>query len=298
MAAEKEKKSMTVIKKITISGGGHHGGAWKVAFADFMTAMMAFFLCMWLLSISPEARQSISDYFSTPSVIEYQFRNFGVELTLEKLFTDLLNEPLDTVAKLFEPMDKTPNIFEFQDDKIALAYLADVLGKDAEKLEVNHSEINFVIPDNKLFRPGTSEPSSEFITIMNKVKRAVGGLENAKIRITSELFLEGVSESDPSLATVVATARLDVVQMKVKSSLEHETTDVEGVIDVKSRGAQVAAGPVTGFIHFKIRRMKDGKPRQPEKKEVPVESNFDRPAERRDLYDELNESFLREVRNK
>ncbi|MCC5758135.1 motility protein MotB, partial [Klebsiella pneumoniae] len=39
-----------VIKKITVVNGGHHGGAWKVAFADFMTAMMAFFLVMWLLA--------------------------------------------------------------------------------------------------------------------------------------------------------------------------------------------------------------------------------------------------------
>ncbi|MEY4615643.1 MAG: hypothetical protein RJB66_603 [Pseudomonadota bacterium] len=298
MAAEKEKKSMTVIKKITISGGGHHGGAWKVAFADFMTAMMAFFLCMWLLSISPEARQSISDYFSTPSVIEYQFRNFGVELTLEKLFTDLLNEPLDTVSKLFEPMDKTPNLFEFQDDKIALAFLADAVGSDAEKLEVNHSEVNFVIPDNKLFLPGTSDVTSEFITIMNHVKKAVGGLSNANISITSELYLEGVRDSDPNLANTVATSRLDLIQMKVKSSLEHDSTEVDGKTDVKPRGPQVAPGPGTGYIKFNIRRLKDSEPAKQEKKEMPKESNFDRPAETRELYDELNESFLREVRKK
>lgn len=294
-------KSLTVIKKITISGGGHHGGAWKVAFADFMTAMMAFFLCMWLLSISPEARQSISDYFSTPSVIEYQFRNFGVELTLEKLFADLLNEPLDTVAKLIEPMDKTPNLFEFNDDKIALSYLADAIGKDAEKVEVNHSEISFVIPDNKLFRSGSSEASSEFINIMNKVKKIVSGLESSKIRITSELFLEGVPGADPTIAANVATARLDYVKLKVKSSLEHETTDVEGDINVKSRGPEVAAGPVTGYIHFSIQRTKDSNSNKPEKieptKEI-REPNSEKTDHSRDLYDEINESFIKEVRKK
>jgi chemotaxis protein MotB len=293
-----KEKSITVIKKITISGGGHHGGAWKVAFADFMTAMMAFFLCMWLLSISPEARQSISDYFSTPSVIEYQFRNFGVELTLEKLFADLLNEPLDTVAKLLEPMDKTPNVFEFQDDKIALSYLAEAVGKDAERLEVNHNEISFVIPDNKLFLPGTSEVSSDFINIMNRVKKVVSGLENSKIHLVSELYLEGVPESDPAVASNVATARLDLIQMKIKSSLEHETTDVDGEIDVKSRGTAVAQSPVTGFIRFNIQRTKDAKSSQSEKKEAPKESSFDRQEKSRDLYDELNESFRKEVRKK
>lgn len=294
-----KEKSITVIKKITISGGGHHGGAWKVAFADFMTAMMAFFLCMWLLSISPEARQSISDYFSTPSVIEFQFRNFGVELTLEKLFADLLNEPLDTVAKLLEPMDKTPNVFEFQDDKIALSYIADNVGKYAEKLEVNHNEISFVIPDNKLFLPGTAETATEFINIMNRVKKVVSGLDSSKIRITSELFLEGVVDSDPTLASNVATARLDLILTKVKSSLEHETTEAEGEIDVKSRNKNEPPNSVTGFIRFNIQRTKDASvPIKEKKKELaPKEkTEFSNKKRNRDLYDDLNESFRKEIR--
>ena len=57
-----------------------------------MTAMMSFFLVMWLISsASEEEKKAISDYFSTPSVIEYQFQNFGAEMTLEKLFLDLVN---------------------------------------------------------------------------------------------------------------------------------------------------------------------------------------------------------------
>lgn len=294
-----KEKSLIVIKKITISGGGHHGGAWKVAFADFMTAMMAFFLCMWLLSISPEARQSISDYFSTPSVIEFQFRNFGVELTLEKLFADLLNEPLDTVAKLLEPMDKTPNVFEFQDDKIALSYIADNVGKYAEKLEVNHNEISFIIPDNKLFLPGTAETATEFINIMNRVKKVVSGLDSSKIRITSELFLEGVADSDPTLASNVATARLDLILTKVKSSLEHETTEAEGEIDVKSRNKNEPPNSVTGFIRFNIQRTKDASvPIKEKKKELaPKEkTEFSNKKRNRDLYDDLNESFRKEIR--
>lgn len=66
-----------IYKKIYIEGhGGHHGGAWKVAYADFVTAMMAFFLLMWLLGATTEKqRRGIADYFA-PTLIDT--RSLGV----------------------------------------------------------------------------------------------------------------------------------------------------------------------------------------------------------------------------
>lgn len=56
-----------IVKKIKKGGGGHHGGAWKIAYADFVTAMMAFFLLMWLLgSTSKAQKEGIAEYFQTP----------------------------------------------------------------------------------------------------------------------------------------------------------------------------------------------------------------------------------------
>jgi chemotaxis protein MotB len=62
------QQPIIIIKKIKkASHGGHHGGAWKIAYADFVTAMMAFFLLMWLLSYTdPGTRQGIADYFNRP----------------------------------------------------------------------------------------------------------------------------------------------------------------------------------------------------------------------------------------
>jgi len=66
-----DKKQPIVIKKIVAGGHGHHGGAWKVAYADFVTAMMAFFLLLWLLGITDEAqRAGISDYFKNPAGVK------------------------------------------------------------------------------------------------------------------------------------------------------------------------------------------------------------------------------------
>ncbi|MES2662515.1 MAG: flagellar motor protein MotB [Pseudomonadota bacterium] len=64
---EKDEAQPIIIKKKKGHGHGHHGGGWKVAFADFMTAMMAFFLLMWLLeSASPEELKAIAGYFNDP----------------------------------------------------------------------------------------------------------------------------------------------------------------------------------------------------------------------------------------
>lgn len=59
-----EEAGNIIIKKTIKKGGGHHGGAWKVAYADFVTAMMAFFLLLWLLNVTTdEQRNAISNYF-------------------------------------------------------------------------------------------------------------------------------------------------------------------------------------------------------------------------------------------
>jgi chemotaxis protein MotB len=61
------KSRPIVVKRVKKVDGGHHGGAWKIAYADFVTAMMAFFLLMWLLSTLDEQKlKGISEYFQTP----------------------------------------------------------------------------------------------------------------------------------------------------------------------------------------------------------------------------------------
>ncbi len=64
-----EQGNVTIIKKIKKGGHAHHGGAWKVAYADFVTAMMAFFLLLWLLnSVTQEQLEGISNYFAPASI--------------------------------------------------------------------------------------------------------------------------------------------------------------------------------------------------------------------------------------
>ncbi len=67
MAGDSKKLQPIIIKKIKKGGHGAHGGAWKIAYADFVTAMMAFFLLMWLLGSTTEGdKKGIAEYFQTP----------------------------------------------------------------------------------------------------------------------------------------------------------------------------------------------------------------------------------------
>ncbi|WP_182442145.1 flagellar motor protein MotB [Cereibacter sphaeroides] len=65
MAGQSNAAPVVIKRKKVVQGGGHHGGAWKVAYADFVTAMMAFFMLMWLLNATTEKqRKGLADYFN------------------------------------------------------------------------------------------------------------------------------------------------------------------------------------------------------------------------------------------
>jgi chemotaxis protein MotB len=60
-------ENITIVKKVKKVDGGHHGGAWKVAYADFVTAMMALFIVLWVLAQSEEVQKQVSNYFKDPT---------------------------------------------------------------------------------------------------------------------------------------------------------------------------------------------------------------------------------------
>jgi chemotaxis protein MotB len=66
VAGKGDKRPIIIVKKKGHGHGGHHGGAWKVAYADFVTAMMAFFMVMWIIGMDQNVRNSIEGYFSNP----------------------------------------------------------------------------------------------------------------------------------------------------------------------------------------------------------------------------------------
>jgi len=86
---DKRGKNNVLIRKEEVIAAGHHGGSWKVAYADFVTAMMAFFLLMWLLNATTEAqRKGLADYFSPNSVLSHNSSGTGQPFGGRTAFSD------------------------------------------------------------------------------------------------------------------------------------------------------------------------------------------------------------------
>lgn len=91
-------------------GGGHHGGAWKVAYADFVTAMMALFIVLWLMNTSPKVKNGISGYFKDPLGVGKhtgtKVAALGDAMPIKKDDMPKLKEKLEAVIKKLEDFPK------------------------------------------------------------------------------------------------------------------------------------------------------------------------------------------------
>lgn len=264
-----EKEPVIVIKKITIVAAGGHGGSWKVAFADFMTALMAFFLLMWLLNQTEEVKKNVSDYFSTPSVIEYNFQNFGAELTLEKMFLDLINEPLKVLQDFTQPADYTPNFMKMGSQNIVKAAVMEELGDYASELDVSGDTIEIEIPERQLFKSGGADPTAKFHEVMDRLQKITSGLEDANVFVDSKVYLNTVRSQDKELGNKIADKRLDMVVAQIDAKLEHSSVEIHGRRDVKPATRAPDGRPKEGAIHIRIKQkdeLPDGsKPRKLQK---------------------------------
>src|ERR1700722_10166151 len=106
-----EVKTAPIIIRKKIIHGGKHGGAWKVAYADFVTAMMALFIVLWLMNSKQEVKQAVGGYFRDPAgtgkLVGTNRSGTGRDLNISKDDMSQLKERLKSVIKLiphFEQM--------------------------------------------------------------------------------------------------------------------------------------------------------------------------------------------------
>lgn len=222
--ADNQNQPIIIKKIIKKGGGGHHGGAWKVAYADFVTAMMAFFMLLWLLNVAPpETLSGLADYFSpttaavvgksgspniNPPARDVRGDNPSPIVAVEKPGPTPSGEQLgpkggddleavtppleDILEKIKQLEDET---FREYQERIQVAIqespdLADL--KDQVVIEITDEglKIQLVDKDNRaMFRSGTDELYQYAANLICEVANTVKDLQN---RVT----VEGHTDSD------------------------------------------------------------------------------------------------------
>jgi chemotaxis protein MotB len=156
--------------------GGHHGGAWKVAYADFVTAMMALFIVLWLLNTNKPVREAIAGYFKDPSGTANKMGSNKTGVA------EALPITKDDMPRLKEELEKAvrgiPN-FEKVKDQIEMTITSE--GLRIELLETD---------SGTFFEVGNSSPSENGKELLSLLAQELGKLPN-------HLSIEGHTDSKP-----------------------------------------------------------------------------------------------------
>lgn len=165
-----------IIKKKKAGHGGHHGGAWKVAYADFVTAMMALFIVLWLLSSDEKVKQAVGGYFSDPTgngkMMGSTLAGSGDGLQLSKDDMSKLKEKIEAALK------QAP---EFK--KLSKNVQITVTGEGL-RIELLEDE------KGMFFQSGLASPSEVGEELITKLAEELGKLPN-------KLFVEGHTDAKP-----------------------------------------------------------------------------------------------------
>jgi chemotaxis protein MotB len=164
-----------VIKK-KVNHGGHHGGAWKVAYADFVTAMMALFIVLWLLNSEPQVKDAVGSYFRDPSgsgkMRGSSSVGSGEGMALTKDNMEDLKENLEQALK------QSPD-FEKLKDNVKMSVTGDGL-----RIELLESE------NGMFFQSGSPAPSASGGELISKLAQELGQLPN-------DILIEGHTDAKP-----------------------------------------------------------------------------------------------------
>jgi chemotaxis protein MotB len=175
-ATSSASDQLIIIVKKNVTGGGHHGGAWKVAYADFVTAMMALFLVLWLMNASQQQKEAIAAYFTDPRGFEGQAGSgqsgSGTGLAVK-------SDDLEGLAEKIEQAMKELPQFEGLRQHVNMVVTGEGL-----RIELLETE------NGMFFESGSPTPSASGAATLTLI-----GLELAKL--PNEVIIEGHTDSRP-----------------------------------------------------------------------------------------------------
>ena len=169
-------RPIIIIKRKKAGHAGHHGGAWKVAYADFVTAMMALFIVLWLMSADKEVKEAISAYFNNPA------GPGKLTGTAAAGLGNAIEIPKDDMAKLAEKIQqallKVPNFRNLKD------HVEITITSDGLRIELLETEAGM------FFESGKPAPTESGSALLASLAAELGKLPNA-------LLIEGHTDSKP-----------------------------------------------------------------------------------------------------
>jgi len=188
MPEQENSDQPIIIKKVIQGGHGHHGGAWKVAYADFVTAMMALFIVLWILGQDDSIKANISHYFNDPigfaggkgpSVIDGK----GNKIIAPKILTDLEQKDIERqrLEKMGENLISNLKQEDFQD----LIDQIDIEVTD-EGLRIEIMESN----NDAFFEVGTASLKKSALDMLTVIGKQMAKMEN-------KIVVEGHTDSRP-----------------------------------------------------------------------------------------------------
>ncbi len=200
-SSAKEKSQPIIIKKIKKHGHAHHGGSWKIAYADFVTAMMAFFLLMWLIaSLNKAQREGIAEYFKQPIKVTFfggkdvgnqQIRVKGGGLQIEDTngqvstskMTDSKDAKPQDIQVIQSSQTQTQKLEELKSEiNLSIQNDPSLSGlKDRMLMEVVHDGLRIQLIDNQknpMFDVGSEKLNPQFEAIFTKISKLLNGVPN------------------------------------------------------------------------------------------------------------------------
>lgn len=182
--------TVIVIRPRKRAHGGHHGGAWKVAYADFVTAMMAFFLVMWIMAQSKEVRQGVAGYFRDPGAFETA-RGGGVLDGGRQARVDESEEHTEAASIAAERQVLEKAADRIRQELLQSDNLAALRDQIEFKLTAEGLRVDLVDRTrSSFFDSGRSRLRGEANVILGVIAREIGRLQN-------DVVVEGHTDSAP-----------------------------------------------------------------------------------------------------
>lgn len=236
---QSHKEQPIIIKKIKKGGGhGHHGGAWKVAYADFVTAMMAFFIVMWILGQSAEVKQKVQEYFTNPT----EFNIFTGEPKSGPSPIDLNLGQTKPGNDTKGSMNKSQNsILDFNQG------LKDTLVKALmEKAKMDSAAAA------KRVEEAGNELRKKFASLLAQRPDLDKILSSIKIEMTNEGLRIELIETSESLFFEVGSAKLSKEAILILQQLAAEIGKLPNYVDIEGHTDSRSYGSGSGYSNWEL----------------------------------------------